>query len=390
MDFSLTDEQRAMRQTIRAFVTKEVLPLEQELLRRQRLDSGGVTRDEIRELQLMARAFGFWGPSTPVEYGGMGLSCVDQALLHMELGKTLVRFHLGGEADNILYDCDARQRERYLLPTIEGELVTCFAATEPDAGSDLTALRTTARRVGDDWVVEGEKTFITHGTDADLAIVIARTDPDADHRKAFTAFLIERGMGFTSTPIATMGQMRPAVLGFDGVRVPAANVLGEVGQGFELAMRWIGRGRYVQPSRAVGAAERLLGMAVEYAGLRRTFGVPIKEHQAIQWMIADSAADLEAARYLTLLAAWSAEHHGASRVATSAIAKLTAAVRANDIADRVLQIHGGMGYTQELPIQLWARDLRVLRIYEGSDEIQRRTLAGQVFSGRYRLGGHLS
>lgn len=389
MDFSLTDEQRALRETIRKFVTTEVRPLEDELLRRQRLDNTGVSRDEIRELQLKAREFGFWGPSTPVEYGGMGLGCVDQSLLHMELGKTLVRFHLGGEADNILYDCTNEQRERYLLPTIAGELVSCFAATEPDAGSDLTALRTVARPDGDDWVIDGEKTFITHGMDADFAIVIARTDPDADARGAFTAFLVDRDMGFTTSPIATMGQMRPAALNLDKARVPSANVLGEVGQGFGLAMRWIGRGRYIQPSRAVGAAERLLGMAVEYAGLRRTFGRPIRDYQAIQWMIADSTAELEAARYMALLAAWSAEHDDATRVATSAIAKLTVANRANAIADRVLQIHGGMGYTQELPIQLWARDLRVLRIYEGSDEIQRRTLAGQVLNGRYALGGHL-
>lgn len=390
MDFSLTTEQQAIRETIRRFVTKEVVPLEEELLRRLQRGGAGITSDEVRELQRKARAFGFWGPSTPAEYGGMELDCVDQSLLHMELGKTLVRFHLGGEADNILYECDGPQRERYLLPTIAGDRISCFAVTEPDAGSDLTALRTTARRDGSDWVIDGEKTFITHGMDADLAIVVARTDAEADRRTAFTAFLVEREMGFTSSPIPTMGQMCPASLRFDGVRVPAANVLGEVGDGFRLAMRWIGRGRYIQPSRAVGAAERLLGMAVEYARVRRTFGKPLADHQAIQWMIADSVAELEAARYATLLAAWTADHDDGTQIATSAIAKLKVAWYANDIADRALQIHGGMGYSQELPIQLWARDLRVLRIYEGSDEIQRRTLANQVFTGRYRLGGHLA
>jgi acyl-CoA dehydrogenase len=389
VDFSLTDEQRAIRETARAFVTKEVIPWEEELLRRQRRDNTGLTRDEIRALQLKAREFGFWGPSTPADYGGMGLDCVTQSLLHTELGRTLIRFHLGGEADNILFQCDDDQKRRYLLPTIAGDMISCFAVTEPGAGSDLTALRTTARKSGNQWIIDGEKTFITHGEDADLAIVIARTDPDRRHGEAFTAFLVERGMGFESSPIHTMGQARPASLHFDGVKVPEANVLGEVGQGFGLAMQWIGRGRYILPSRAIGAAERLLRMAIDYAGLRRTFGRPLSEHQAIQWMIADSVAELEAGRYLTLLAAWTAQQDDDSRIAASAMAKLSVAVNVNNIADRVLQIHGGMGYTQELPIQLWARDLRLLRIYEGSDEIQRRTLANQVLRGRYPLGGHL-
>jgi alkylation response protein AidB-like acyl-CoA dehydrogenase len=389
VDFTLTPEQYAIRDTARSFVRTHVLPLEEELLRRQRTSDTGISRAEIRALQLKAKEFGFWGPGTPEKYGGMGLDAVTQSLLHMELGKTLVRFHLGGDTDNILFHCDAEQQQRYLLPAIAGDLVSCFAITEPDAGSDLTALRTRARRLGGHWVIDGEKTFITHGTDADLAIVIARTDHEANHREAFTAFLVERDMGFTSTPIRTMGQAEPAALRFDGVEVPDGNVLGEPGQGFRLAMEWIGRGRYILPSRAIGASERLLRMAIDYAGIRKTFGQLLRDHQAIQWMIADSAMELEAGRALTLLAAWSVDQGGEHRIATSAMAKLGVATWANKIADRVLQIHGGMGYTQELPIQLWARDLRLLRIYEGSDEIQRRTLAAQVLDGRYRLGGHL-
>ncbi|PRX97394.1 acyl-CoA dehydrogenase family protein [Allonocardiopsis opalescens] len=389
MDFGLTDEQRAIRDTARAFIAREVIPLEAELLRRQRDSGTGITRDELRELQLKAKEFGFWGPGTPESHGGMGLDAVTQALLATENGRTLVPFQFGGETDNILFYADDEQRKRYLEPAIAGELRSCFAITEPDAGSDATNISTTARRDGDDWVLRGEKTFITGGEDADLFIVIAVTDAEKRHRGGFTAFLVERGMGVTTSPIPTMGQARPASVHLDDVRVPAGNVLGEIGDGFRLAMEWIGRGRYLLPARAVGSAERLLQMALDYAKVRTTFGRPIAEHQAIQWMIADSATELEAVRYLTLLAAWQVDQ-GADPITSSSMAKLGAGTWANQIVDRVLQIHGGMGYTQELPVQLWARDLRLLRIYEGSDEIQRRTIARQLLNGRYRIGGHLA
>jgi acyl-CoA dehydrogenase len=192
-------------------------------------------------------------------------------------------------------------------------------------------------------------------------------------------------MGWKSAPIPTMGEWGPAALVFDDVRVPAGNVLGEVGQGFALALRWIGQGRYVIPARAVGAAERLLGMAIEYAKLRVSMGHPIAEYQAIQWQIADSQVEIESTKWLTLYAAWRAGSGLDARHATS-IAKLTGAVMANEVVDRVLQIHGGMGYTKELPIERWYRELRLLRIFEGTDEIQRRTIARNLLKGHVALG----
>jgi acyl-CoA dehydrogenase len=389
MDFSLTDEQHAIRETARAFIEREVIPLEPEILRRERRGEVGLPEEEIAALRAKAREFGFWGIGTPAQYGGAGLPALTQSLIWTEVGRTFAPFTFGGETDVILFHCNECQREEYLLPAISGDRRSCFAITEPDAGSDLMAIRMRARRDGDDWVLRGEKTFITRGGEADFAIVIAVTDPELGHRGGFTAFLVDRAMGWTSQPIDTMGPARPVAMAFDDVRVPDRNVLGEVGQGFALAMEWIGRGRYVIPSRAVGAAERLLAMAVEYAQQRKTFGAPIGEHQAIQWMIADSEVELESARYLALLAAWTVDQGRDARHQCS-MAKLSGATMANRVVDRVMQIHGGMGYTRELPIERWYREARLWRIFEGTDEMQRRTIAKDLLSGRHPIGGHLA
>lgn len=389
MDFSLTDEQRSIRETARAFIAKEVMPLEPEVLQRERRGESGLSHTELRALQAKARDFGFWGLGTPAVYGGAELPAVTQSLLWTEVGRTFVPFVFGGETDVILYRANAAQREEYLLPAIEGTRASCFAVTEPDAGSDLTAIRMRARRDGDDWVLNGEKTFITRGSEADFSIVIAVTDAELGYKGGFTAFIVDRSMGWTSEVIDTMGPARPISMAFDDVRVPHRNVLGEVGDGFRLAMEWIGRGRYVIPSQAIGAAERLLGMAVEYATQRETFGKPIGEHQMIQTYLADSEVELEAARWLVLLAAWTVDQ-GRDPRHQSSMAKLSGATMANRVVDRVMQIHGGMGYTRELPIERWYREARLWRIYEGSDEIQRRAIAKNLLSGRRRIGGHLA
>ena len=389
MDFSLSDEQRSIRDTARDFIAKEVVPLEPEVLQRERRGESAMSHEELRALQRKARDFGFWGLGTPTEYGGADLPAVTQSLIWTEIGRTFVPFVFGGETDVILYQANAAQREEYLLPAIEGTRASCFAVTEPDAGSDLTAIRMSARRDGDDWILNGEKTFITRGAEADFSIVVAVTDRELGYKGGFTAFIVDRAMGWTSSVIDTMGPARPISMSFDDVRVPHANVLGEVGDGFRLAMEWIGRGRYVIPSGAIGAAERLLGMAVEYATQRRTFGQPIGDHQMIQAMLADSEVELEGARWLVLLAAWTVDQ-GADPRHQSSMAKLSGAVMANRVVDRVMQIHGGMGYTRELPIERWYREVRLWRIFEGTDEIQRRAIAKNLLAGRRRIGGHLA
>jgi acyl-CoA dehydrogenase len=388
MDFSLTEEERQTRDWVRTFVQREIQPLEQQALRRERAGEPGVTAEEFAALRNKARQSGFWGIQTPEEYGGMGLSAVMTALIEVELGRSFVPFRFGGSADNILFHANEDQKKQYLLPTIEGERISCFAITEPGAGSDVTAIKTTARKDGSDWIIKGEKTFITGGNEADFSMVFAITDPDKGVQGGVTCFLVDRDMGWKSEYIDTMGEWGPAALIFDDVRVPDRNVLGEVGQGFTLAMQWIGRGRYLLPARALGACERLVEMAMEHARNRVTFGEPIAERQAIQWMIADSAVEIEALRWLALSAAWQVDRGLDSRQAQS-MAKLFGGVKANEIVDRMMQIHGGMGYTRELPIERWYREMRLLRIYEGTDEIQRRTIARNLLRGHVSVRGAL-
>jgi len=388
MDFSLSTEEQATRDWVRTFVQREILPLEPAALRRERNHQPGLTRDEYRGLVDKARQSGFFGVQTPTEYGGMGLSAVMAALIEAELGRSFLPFRFGGYADNILFHANDEQKQQYLLPTIEGDRISCFAITEPGAGSDATAIRTTARKDGSDWIINGEKTFITGGNEADFTMVFAITDADKGVNGGVTCFLADREMGWKSEYIDTMGEWGPAALIFDEVRVPERNVLGELGQGFALAMQWIGRGRYLLPARALGACERLVELAMAHARNRVTFGEPIANRQAIQWMIADSAVEIEALRWLVLSAAWQVDRGLDSRQAQS-MAKLFGGVKANEIVDRMLQIHGGMGYTRELPLERWYRELRLLRIYEGTDEIQRRTIARNLLKGYSSVRGAL-
>ncbi len=392
MDLDLTDDERDIRAWVRTFVEKEVMPLEQDVLARERRHERGLPAEELTRLQDLARESGFFGVLTPEEYGGMGLSAVMAALVEVELGRSFVPFRFGGEADNILFNATEEQQEAYLRPTIEGTRRSCFAITEPGAGSDARAIRTSAKRDGDEWVINGEKTFITGGHEADFVMVFAVTDPAAHAEgrtgESVTCFLVDREHGWTSQPIDTMGEWGPAALTFDDVRVPHSAILGEEGKGFPLAMQWIGKGRYLLPARALGGCERMVEMAMEHARTRVTFGAPIAERQAIQWMVADSATEIEALRWLVLSAAWQVDAGKDSRQAQS-MAKLFGGVKANEVVDRMLQVHGGMGYTRELPLERWYRELRLLRIYEGTDEIQRRTIARNLLKGHASVRGHL-
>ena len=388
MDLTLSDEEREIREWVRTFVTKELMPLEPKVLERERQGERGFSLEELRGLQEKAKQSGFFGVLTPEEYGGMGLGSVMAALIEIELGRTFVQFKFGGDADNILFHANDEQKRRYLEPTISGERYSCFAITEPGAGSDARNIRTSAVRDGDEWVINGEKTFITGGDIADFCMVFAVTDKEKGADGGVTCFLVDRDAGWTSATIPTMGEWGPASLPFQDVRVPHSAILGEEGRGFALAMKWIGKGRFMLPARALGACERLVEMAMEQAKNRVTFGEPIANRQAIQWMIADSAVEIEALRWLVITAAWQVDQGIDSRQAQS-MAKLYGGVKANEIVDRVLQIHGGMGYTRELPVERWYRELRLLRIYEGTDEMQRRTIARNLLKGHASVRGHL-
>lgn len=388
MHLRLTEEQKMVQETIRKFVEKELIPLENDVLRNEREGRPSLPQEKVKELQLKAKNAGFWGINTPSEYGGADLGQMMQAIVTMEISKTFVPFSFGGSADNILYYCNEEQKKKYLIPTINGEKKSCFAMTEPGVGSDTRNIKMTAVKDGDEWVLNGEKTFITGGNEADFVMVIAITDKERHAktgREGVTCFIVDRDMGWRSEYIHTMGEWGPASLIFENVLVPEENILGELHGGYKLGLEWIGFARWIVGARAVGAAERLLQMAIDYAKERVTFGKPIAERQAIQWMIADSAVEIEAARWLVLNAAFTLDQGEDNRHLAS-MAKLYGSNMGNRVVDRVLQIHGGMGYTKELPIERWYREARLWRIYDGTDEIQRMIISRNLLKGHVHIG----
>lgn len=391
MDLRLSDEQKMVQKTIRKFVENELIPLENEVLRNEIAGKPSLPEGKLIELQEKAKKAGFWGINTPVEFGGADLGQMMMAIVLMEVSKTFVPFSFGGSADNILYYGNEEQKKKYLIPTINGEKKSCFAMTEPGAGSDTRNIKMTAIKDGNEWVLNGEKTFITGGNDADFVMVIAVTDKELHQEtgtKGVTCFIVDRSMGWKSEYINTMGEWGPAGLVFDNVRVPEENILGEVHGGYKLGLEWIGFARWIVGARAVGSSERLLQMAIDYAKERVTFGKPIAERQAIQWQIADSAVEIEAARWLVLNAAYTLDHGEDNRHLAS-MAKLYGANMGNRVVDRVLQIHGGMGYTKELPIERWYREARLWRIYDGTDEIQRMIISRNLIKRHVKLGQFL-
>ncbi|WP_010530144.1 acyl-CoA dehydrogenase family protein [Lentibacillus jeotgali] len=388
MHLRLTDEQKMVQETIRKFVENELIPLENEVLRNEREGKPSLSAAKQEELQRKAKESGFWGINTPSEYGGADLGQMMQAIVSMEVAKTFVPFTFGGSADNILYYGNERQKEEYLIPTINGEKKSCFAMTEPDAGSDTRNIKTTAVKDGNEWVINGEKTFITGGNEANFVMVIAITDKERHQqtgREGVTCFIVDRDMGWRSEYIDTMGEWGPAALVFDNVRVPEENILGELHGGYNLGLEWIGFARWIVGARAVGAAERLLQMAIDYSKERKTFGRPIGDRQAIQWQIADSAVEIEAAKWMVLNAAFTLDQGEDNRHLAS-MAKLYGSNMGNRVVDRVMQIHGGMGYTRELPIERWYREARLWRIYDGTDEIQRMIIARNLLKGNVKVG----
>jgi alkylation response protein AidB-like acyl-CoA dehydrogenase len=385
MDFGLSDEEKMILQTVREFTDKEVRPLLPEVQKAEIHGERFPDRATVTALQQKARTAGLWGLQTPEEYGGANLTSVLNALIAMELGRSLVSFNFGGGADNILFAGTDEQKQRYLVPTIEGQRHSCFALSEPNTGSDATNIQMRAVKDGGDWVIDGQKTWISNAHQADFAIVFAVTDPVKRAKGGITAFLVDRDMGWTERPIPLMSSWEASDMWFDSVHVPSCNVLGTVGDGFGLAMQWIGRGRINIPARAVGQAQGLLQLGLDYARQRKAFGQPIAEYQAIQWMLADTAIEIEQVKWATLHAAWVADQGQDPRHYAS-IAKISGAQMVFRVADRMLQVHGGMGYTREIPIERILREVRVYRIFEGTDEIQKRTIARNLLRDYVRVG----
>jgi len=389
VDFALTSDESMITDTVREFVKREILPLEPEIIRRgidSVVTSPGLTVDEKLALQRKGREAGLWGVNTPEEFGGADLSPLVQSLINIELGRTFIQFFFGGSAWSMLYQCTPQQRPHYLLPVIEGEKEVCVAISEPGGGSDVRAMKTTAIRDGDQFVINGEKMWISHALEADFAIVYARTPLEG--QGGITGFLVDRDMGWTATHIPTMGAAeRVATMSFDNVKVPVVNVLGEINGGFTHLMRWIYDNRLFNLApRFVGASERILAMGIEWATERKIYGRALSDHENVAFAIAESDIEIRAAKLLALNGAWKATVNKDYRHEAYA-AKLYAARMAGRVVDRVLQIHGGMGYAMELPIERWYRDLRVGRIYEGADEVNLAGIARNLFKRNVKPGG---
>jgi len=373
MDFEISEETRQLRDAVRRFVERELLPLEERI---KEVDA--IPLDLITEARRRGVAAGFYGMYMPEDVGGGGLQVLPSVIIFEDLarqGSRLARFALGahGGPTPILLGCNEEQREHFLLPVMNGEKTTCFALTEPGAGSDAAAIQTTAVKDGDNYVLNGVKHFITNGPYADFAMVFAVTDKELGARGGVTCFLVEKGTpGFSVARVQkTMsGDDLQAELAFEDCIVPSRNILGELGQGFLLAMQWIGHGRLVIGAMCAGLADMLLNMSIDYAKQRVQFGKPIASKQAIQWMLADSATEIYATRMMLYNAAWKADM-GENIIKDTSMVKLYATEMVNRVADRALQIHGGMGYMRECPIERIYREVRVLRIVEGTSEIQR-------------------
>jgi acyl-CoA dehydrogenase len=373
-----------LRGSLRQFIDREIRPVEESY--RQDIAEGRYEglKDERKKLRKRSAELGFWTLHLPEEVGGMGLSCLGQVLLFEEgtsAGLLLTHnegiFPIVTGPTPIYLDCTEAQREKYLQPLMSADKATCFALTEPEAGSDATRIQTKAVKDGDHWVINGRKHFITGGVDADFAVVFAVTDPEKRAKGGITAFFVD-----ADTPGYSVSRMQrtmspiqnPAELTFEDVRVPEENVLGQVGYGFYSAVKGINGARLQIAATALGVAQNLLHRMMEYAGTRVTFGRPIGANQYIQGMIVDSFGELEQARLLVYKLADDIDN-GADGRREAALAKLAATEMVARVADRSIQVHGGQGFMTELGLELWYRDVRAMRLYEGTSEILRANVA---------------
>src|SRR5574337_1254328 len=384
MDFALTEEQNLIVVTTRAFVEKALVPHEAEIER-----TGRLRLDLVRELQSQAIEAGLYAANMPAEVGGAGLDTLTWLLYERELGRTNYALHWTCVArpSNILLAGTPAQREKYLAPCVRGETWDCLAMTEPGAGSDLRGMRANAKRDGADWVLNGVKHFISHADIAGFTIAFMASGEEQGPkgpRRAITAFFVDKGTkGFSVRDgyrnVSHRGYTN-SILEFEDCRVPAENVLGEPHRGFEIANSWLGATRLQVAATCLGRADRALRLAVDYAGTRQQFGRRIGEFQGVSFKLADMAMELKAAELMTFEAGWKYER-GEARDEDMAMAKLKATEALAMIADEAIQIHGGMGLMDDLPLERIWRDARVERIWEGTSEIQRHIVSRALLRG---------
>jgi acyl-CoA dehydrogenase len=364
--------------TVRRFVSERLRPLEAKVA-----EDDAMPADVVEEMKQL----GLFGLSIPAEYGGLDLSMEDECLVAIELGRTSPAFrstfgtNVGIGSQGLVMFGTPEQKQKYLPGIASGEIVTSFALTEPEAGSDSANVQTRAVRDGGHYVLNGAKRFITNANKADLFTVMARSDPEKPGAGGVSAFLVERRLPGLSVgkPEKKMGQQGAQICDvvFDNVRVPVANRLGREGEGFKVAMQVLDRGRLHISAVCIGVAERLIADCVAYMGERRQFGQPLSSFQLLQGMIADSKTESMAARALTLESARKRDA-GQGVTLEAAAAKYFASEMVGRVADRAVQIFGGSGYVADHGIERFYRDVRIFRIYEGTSQIQQVVIARET------------
>ena len=377
MDFSLNEEHKALQDMVHDFADKELKPIAAELDEKHLFPEKVVA--QMGELGLMGVAY-------PEQYGGAGMDYQSYAIVVEELSRgcggtgVICSAHCSLACDPIYNFGTEAQKMTYLVPMAQGKSIGCFGLTEPGAGSDAAALKTHAKRDGDHYVLNGSKIFITNAVEAKVAVVLAITDKEKGVR-GISAFIIEKGTpGFSIGKVEDKLGIRAsstAELVFEDCRIPAENLLGEEGQGFKIALHTLDGGRIGIASQAVGIAQAAFEAARDYSKERIQFGKPISELQAIQWMLADMATEIEASRLLVRQAAWMKDQkmkYGKQ----SAMAKLFAAETAMKVTTKAIQVHGGYGYVKEYPVERHFRDAKITEIYEGTSEVQRLVIARHV------------
>jgi alkylation response protein AidB-like acyl-CoA dehydrogenase len=376
-DLALTEEQELAQRTARDFAREKVLP------RAREIDEQGKVPVELMEEMA---SLGFLGIYVPESYGGAGLDALSYALVSEEINRAcastgvVMSSHVSLVVDPLLHYGSDAQKDRFLRPLATGEKLGCFALSEPASGSDAAAMRTTARRDGDMWVLNGTKNFITNGASADVALVFAQTDANA-RKRGIAAFVVEKGTaGFSVGKLEHKLGIRgsdTAQLIFQDCRVPAANLLGEAGGGFKIALSTLDGGRISIAAQAVGIARACLEDSLAYAKEREAFGKKIVEFQAIQWKLADMATEIDAARLLVWRAA-TLKDRGEDHILAAAQAKLFASDVAVRAARECVQIFGGYGYLTDFPAERHYRDAKITEIYEGTSEIMNLVIAEEI------------
>jgi len=388
MQLQMTQEQSMIVALVRRFVREEIIPLEVSL----DPDADRLEETDEARLKEKTREMGLYGMGIPPEYGGPDLDMVTTTLISIEMAQHRAGLYapcygvFGGAGLAQLFEANDDQKERYLLPTLRGEKKGFFGLTEPSGGSDpARAIQTRAVKDGDDWIVNGSKIWISGADQADYGLVFARTSPDKG-RGGVTCFIVD-----TDTPgfhvRRVVHTLRSAHYGtelqFEDMRVPQANVLGDVNKGFAIANDRLSRQRIPYSAGCIGVAVKAHELALEYAGVRETFGAALSSRQAIQWMLVDNEIDIQQARWSTLEAASLADRGEPFRM-QAAMAKLIASEGASRVVDRCIQIHGGYGVSKDFPFERWYREMRIRRIGEGPSEVQRHIIAREILGQSLR------